>query len=228
VEMMQVTPYVKELIENGKIEEIREAMERAEDKVNQTFDQCLYKLIKQDKITLEEGLRKADSKNNLSLKFRLEKDEKDEKPDKDEKIEISINQNADFDKYNSYTIKPLKIRAKSETIKQKINMALMIALDNKGLRLVEGGAHLEVQYALGIKVEESMSLEPIGGKKSQFRFMGPPGKEFITLMINVVDVDTQQPVFRITASKRKSAYEESQGQLNAGISSLLKNFPVNR
>jgi len=74
VEMMQVTPYVKELIEFGKIEEIRDAMERAEDKVNQTFDQCLYKLIKEDKITLEEGLRKADSKNNLALKFRLEND----------------------------------------------------------------------------------------------------------------------------------------------------------
>ncbi len=228
VEMMQVTPYIKELIEFGKIEEIREAMERSDDKVNQTFDQALYKLIKDEKITLEEGLRKADSKNNLALKFRLEKEDGETKAntDKDEKVEISINQNADFDKYNSYTIKPLKVRAKSETIKQKINMALMIALDNKGLRLVEGGAHLEVQYALGIKVEESMSLEPIGDQKSQFRFMSPPGKEYITLMINVVDVDTKQPVFRITASKRKSTYEESQGQLNAGISALLKNFPV--
>ncbi len=227
VEMMQVTPYVKELIEYGKIEEIREAMERSEDKVNQTFDQSLYKLIKEEKITLEEGLRKADSKNNLALKFRLEKDDAVEKPEKDEKVEISVNQNANFDKYNSYTIKALKVRAKSETIKQKINMALMIALDNKGLRLVEAGAHLEVQYALGIKVEESMSLEPIGNQKSQFRFMNAPGKEFINLMINIVDVDTQQPVFRITASKRKSSYEESQGQLNAGISALLKNFPVN-
>ncbi|MDQ7048480.1 MAG: DUF4136 domain-containing protein [Enterobacterales bacterium] len=147
--------------------------------------------------------------------------------DRDEKVEISVNQNANFDKYNSYTIKALKVRAKSETIKQKINMALMIALDNKGLKLVEAGAHLEVQYALGIKVEESMSLEPIGNQKSQFRFMNAPGKEFINLMINIVDVDTQQPVFRITASKRKSSYEESQGQLNAGISALLKNFPVN-
>jgi len=227
VEMMQVTPYVKELIEFGKIEEIREAMERAEDKVNQTFDQCLYKLIKAEKITLEEGLRKADSKNNLALKFRLQKDDKNGRQEPSQQVEFSVNKNAPFQHYQTYTIKALKVRAKSETIKQKINMALMIALDNKGLRLVEGGADLEVQYALGIKVEEGLSLEPIAGQKSHFSFRNSGDKEYVSLMINIVDIDTRQPVFRIAANRKKSAYEESQGQLNAGISSLLKSFPVN-
>ncbi len=228
VEMMQVTPYVKELIEFGKIEEIKEAMERAEDKVNQTFDQCLYKLIKDEKITLDEGLRKADSKNNLSLKFRLEKDEKNGNKEQATDVDFTVSKNAPFEHYQTYSIKALKVRSKSETIKQKINMAIMIALDNKGLRLVEGGADLEIQYALGIKVEESLSLEPIVGQKSNFQYLNSGDKEFTVLMINIVDVDSHKPVYRITASKKKSSYEESQGQINAGISALLKSFPVNR
>lgn len=227
VEMMQVTPYVKELIEYGKIEEISLAMERAEDKVNQTFDQHLYKLIKAKKITLEEGLRKADSKNNLSLKFRLQEKGNKKEQEQIKQVEFSVNKKAPFEHYNTYTIRALKVRSKSETIKQKINMALMIALDNKGLRLVEGGADLEVQYVLGIKVEEGLKLEPITGQQSDFKFLDTADKEFTILMINIVDMDTRKPVFRISASKKKSSYEDSQGQINSAISSLLKSFPVN-
>jgi twitching motility protein PilU len=38
----------------------------------QTFDQALYKLYKEGMITLEEALRNADSRNNLSLRIRLD------------------------------------------------------------------------------------------------------------------------------------------------------------
>lgn len=227
VEMMQVTPYVKELIEFGKIEEIRDAMERAEDTVNQTFDQCLYKLIKEEKITLEEGLNKADSKNNLSLKFRLEKDPNNGQEKTSLDNQVLICKDAPFEHYHTYSIRALKVRAKSETIKQKINTALMIALNNKGMRLVEGGADLEVQYALGLKIEEDMSLEPIAGQKSNYKFLDQGNKEYIVLMINIIDFGSKKPIFRISASKKKSTYEESQGQLNEGISSLLRSFPVN-
>jgi len=229
VEMMQVTPYVKELIEFGKIDEIREAMERAEDKVNQTFDQCLYKLIKAGKITLEEGLRKADSKNNLSLRFRLEKDKnKKDQPTAeiaDSDIELSMSKEASFDNYKSYSIKALKIRSKSETIKPKINMAIMIAMDNKGLRLVESGADVEIQYVLGIKVEEGMALEQIAGQKNLFANHLSENTEYTTLMINIVDTEIHQPVFRASANKKKSSYEDSQGELNQSISALLQSYP---
>jgi len=227
VEVMQVTPYVKELIEFGKIEEIKEAMERAEDKVNQTFDQHLYKLIKEEKISLEEGLRKADSKNNLALKFRLETEGQSDKDGGDDNFELSVSENVNFEHYYTYSIRALKVRAKSETIRRKIDMALMMALDSRGLRLVNTGADIEVQYALGLKVEESLKLEPVAGQKHRAKFLDPLDKEFIVLMINVIDSASLEPIFRINASKRKSCYEGSQRQLNDTISSLLEKFPIN-
>jgi len=46
-------------------------MEQGTERGMQTFDQALYKLYKEGKIDLEEALRNADSRNNLSLRIRL-------------------------------------------------------------------------------------------------------------------------------------------------------------
>ncbi len=102
----------------------------------------------------------------------------------------------------------------------------MIAMDNKGLRLVESGADVEIQYVLGIKVEEGMALEPIAGQKNLFSNHFSENTEYTTLMINIVDTETDQPVFRASAYKKKSSYEDSQGELNQSINALLQSYPV--
>jgi twitching motility protein PilU len=71
VEIMLQTSYISELIQKGEIHTIKEAMEQGTERGMQTFDQALYKLYKAGKIDLEEALRNADSRNNLSLRIRL-------------------------------------------------------------------------------------------------------------------------------------------------------------
>jgi len=71
VEMMILTPFISELIKKGDIHSLKEAMEQGEEHGMQTFDQSLFKLYKENKITMEEALKNADSRNNLSLKIRL-------------------------------------------------------------------------------------------------------------------------------------------------------------
>ena len=61
------TTNIAELISEGKVGEIKEAMEKSLTAGSQTFEQDLFRLIKQDKITFEEGLTNADSATNLSL-----------------------------------------------------------------------------------------------------------------------------------------------------------------
>lgn len=72
-EIMLNTPRIQELIERGEISEIKTAMSASRPEGNITFDQCLYDLTKQGYITEEQALRWADSKNNLALKFKMEK-----------------------------------------------------------------------------------------------------------------------------------------------------------
>jgi twitching motility protein PilU len=72
VEIMLGTPRLADLIKNGKIEELKEVMEKSENVGMRTFDSALYHLYKQGKISLEEALKNADSKNNLRLKISLD------------------------------------------------------------------------------------------------------------------------------------------------------------
>lgn len=72
VEIMLGTPRIADLIKNGKVEELKEVMEKSENVGMRTFDSALYHLYKQGKITLDEALRNADSKNNLRLKISLD------------------------------------------------------------------------------------------------------------------------------------------------------------
>lgn len=71
VEVLLNSPYIAELIEKGKIEEIKEVMARSREQGMQTFDQALFELYQAGKITQENAIYFADSKNNMSLQFRL-------------------------------------------------------------------------------------------------------------------------------------------------------------
>ena len=71
VEIMIGTPRINDLIKQGKIEELKEVMEKSEQQGMKTFDAALYQLYKEGRISYEEALRNADSKNNLRLRIQL-------------------------------------------------------------------------------------------------------------------------------------------------------------
>ena len=72
VEIMHTSAYVKELIQKHEIDNLKEAMEHSSGEGMQTFDQSLYNLYKEGKISKEEAFNNADSKTNLSLRIRLD------------------------------------------------------------------------------------------------------------------------------------------------------------
>lgn len=74
VELMIQTSYTAELIQKGKIQDIKDAMEQGEQMGMMTFDQSLYELYQEGVITVEEALNHADSRNNLALRIRLNSD----------------------------------------------------------------------------------------------------------------------------------------------------------
>ncbi|MCB1666264.1 MAG: PilT/PilU family type 4a pilus ATPase, partial [Pseudomonadales bacterium] len=71
IEILLGTPRVCDLIKQGKVDEIKEVMEKSENQGMKTFDSALFDLYKAGKITLEEALKNADSKNNLRLRIQL-------------------------------------------------------------------------------------------------------------------------------------------------------------
>ena len=69
---MLLSTFVAELIQKGDVHGIKEAMEQGNERGMQTFDQALYDLYSEGQITMEEALKHADSRNNLSLRIRLD------------------------------------------------------------------------------------------------------------------------------------------------------------
>lgn len=74
-EIMLGTPLILDLIQRGEIESLKAVIEKSENLGMQTFDRGLEKLYFDKKITLEEAIRNADSKNNLRLQVSLKERE---------------------------------------------------------------------------------------------------------------------------------------------------------
>ncbi len=71
VEIMINTPHIAELILKGEIGEIKEAMHESGARGMQTFDDALFALYKEGRISLDEALNNADSRTNLEAKVNF-------------------------------------------------------------------------------------------------------------------------------------------------------------
>ncbi len=65
VEVLLNTRHVAELIEKGEINEIKDALEKSMSPGSQTFEQALFKLFMDGKISQEEAMANADSATNM-------------------------------------------------------------------------------------------------------------------------------------------------------------------
>jgi len=77
MEIMIGTPLVSDLIFRGEVSKIKEVMARSNRLGMKTFDQALFDLYEAGQISYEEGLRNADSKNELRLRIKLESKRED-------------------------------------------------------------------------------------------------------------------------------------------------------
>lgn len=92
VEIMLNTRYVSELIEQGDIFAIKEAIEKSLSPGSQTFEKALMHLIKAGLISQEEGIANADSANNLLWLLNNESPEEapEPEPEPEKKEEASF------------------------------------------------------------------------------------------------------------------------------------------
>ncbi len=71
VEVLLATPLVQEKIRNGEITDLKKTMADSNHHGMVTFDQCLFGMYKEGKITYDEAIRHADSANEVRLAVKL-------------------------------------------------------------------------------------------------------------------------------------------------------------
>ncbi len=225
VELMINTPYISELIEKGKVTELKEAMEKSSGRINKTFDQALFDLVIENKVTSKEALRHADSVNNLSLRLRTENPSSSGRYPI--KSEYTIKKNAPFDHYETYSIKTIPSkRFHDSDLEKKITYGIQYALNNKGLQENEQNPDIIVQFIYGIKSTSGLKLEPIEDEARSFASYVPETEKHYMVVINVVDSRSDESVYRITASRHSDDLKETKEQIAYEFVDLLRSLPV--
>jgi twitching motility protein PilU len=226
MELMFNTGHVSELIRQGKLGEIKEAMSRSEGAVHKTFDQALYELYEEEKISENEALRQADSRNNLALNIRSNAARAGGVFSLDK--ELSFNRQAPFEHYRSFLLKPLQVseRRRSDA-DEVIRQALITGLEQKGLSHSPANADIEVQYSFGVEDVLALALEPIENESDQLSELTPDSDHEITLLINIIDTRFKSDVWRMQARRRAAADEPvlPQDEVNVIFHELLKDYP---
>lgn len=82
VEVLINTPTVSDRIRKGDVDALRDLMTRSNDLGMQTYDQSLFQLYLDEKITYESALKYAESENEIRLMIKLSKGNKGKKPPK--------------------------------------------------------------------------------------------------------------------------------------------------
>ena len=104
IEVLLGSPRISDLIKSGKVTEIKEVMKKSQNQGMKTFDTALQELYEDGKISLEEALQNADSRNDLRLQIQL----KEGAPGIDSSIEVESK-----DKYTDYSQPDLSSTSKS-------------------------------------------------------------------------------------------------------------------
>lgn len=71
IEIMLNTPLVSDIIRKGEVHRLKEVMKAGKEQGMQTFDQALFDLYMSGKISYEDALNSADSKNEVRLAIKL-------------------------------------------------------------------------------------------------------------------------------------------------------------
>ena len=71
VEIFLNTPLAKDYIRKGEVHKLKELMKDSKEQGMQTFDAALYELYKEHKISYDDALNSADSKNEVRLMIKL-------------------------------------------------------------------------------------------------------------------------------------------------------------
>jgi len=225
VEIMLNTPFIAELLRDGQIDKLKDAMVQARESGCVTFDDALFDLVGAGRITQNEALRHADSRTNLSLRFKLEGVGTTNVPAF--KTDVAYARSAPFENYQTFKIKLVKVTDWPDELKdriEKIETGIRNTLIQKGFREVSENPEVIVQWALGTK-QVKLTLEDVDNPVHSYTGIESECAVHGMWGISVVDQNTGKGVWRVTASRKIVEGHREQDSVDADCMELLSEFP---
>jgi hypothetical protein len=221
VEVMLNTPLISDLIEKGEIGGIKKAMIKAKILGCQTFDDALFDLAQSGKISVAEALQNADSRNDLSLRLRLEGDFRKTKLKKN----IAYAKHVDFTDYRTFMIRRLSVPDELVDRVASVEDAIRNTLSTKGLKESSQRPDIELQYVFTSKAVEPEKMDDVDDAVSSGIDVESEVRKHGTLKINIVDLDTRKAVWQVIASRELAVQPRPQNAINQDMDMLFDEFP---
>ncbi len=142
------------------------------------------------------------------------------------KSEFTLHKLAPFDHYHTYRVKPVRVDGRHPDAAGILTRAIGYALDQKGLEESSDQPDIEVQFVFGIKSAKGLDLEPVADEGKALEHYVPETEQHVMLILSVVDQKSKNPVYRLSASRRRPEQEESEVVINQHLCKLLESLPV--
>lgn len=146
-----------------------------------------------------------------------------------EDVMVEYRPEADFSTYESFHVESVPVEARGTRIHRMVTLALNRQLTEKGLRMTaKEDADLLFRYATKLEQAERLTTEYIPFKKGMTTRYGLEPYMQGSLLINVVDTESDQVVWK--AIKRRELHASdldrvSQDGVNEAVADLLDEFP---
>ena len=223
IEVMLNTPYISDLVAKGEVSKIREAMHQSRELGCQTFDDALFDLVEAGKLTEDEALRHADSRTNLSLRFKLEGRHASSKTSL--KKDVAYAKFVDFDRYQSYRVRRVNVSEDCMDRAPLLEESLHVVLNEKGLTEDEDNPDLEVQYVFTSHPLDALTLKDIDNPVTAAIDVESDLRRHGVLKIVLADIRTHKAVWRVTASRELALKPRTQAQFNNDTGYLFSEYP---
>jgi twitching motility protein PilU len=226
VELMLNTPYIAELLRDGHTEKLNDAMVQGREVGCLLFEDALFSLVRENRISRTEALRHADSRTNLELRFKLEGVGSDETAPPI-KTDVAFSRTAPYENYQTFQLNQVKVTDWPENMNHIITMlevGFRSALEAKGLKEVEQDPDLVVQYVLGTK-QVALALEAIDNPVQANTDIQADVSTRGMLCVNIVDQASGKAVWRVTASRKLIERELTQESADSDCLELFAQFP---
>jgi twitching motility protein PilU len=221
VEVMLNTPYVSDLIQKSEIGKLKDAMQKSRILGSQTFDDALFDLVEQGKLDIKEALAHADSKNDLSLRFRLDGMGSKSKI----KMDVAYSKSVDFSHYHTYRIKQVSIDRKFSDRAELIENSIRSAMRKKNLQESLDGADIEIQYVFIPQPSAGKKLKEIKNPVSSGIDINMDLKTHGLLRVTLVDIEKKKPIWQVSASRELAVQPRSQADMNKDADYLFSEYP---
>lgn len=220
VELLLNNLRMAKLIAAGEMPPLREALQQ--ESASHTFEEALHKLVHKGMISHKEGLRLADSRVDMALRFKQPVALVAEQTQEHHWLSPGVN----FKRYaRAQVIAKRSSSQRRPEMQQHLDEAVSQALAERGYQVVTDKPDILVRYAYGLRYAHDINLPMINGSGHDESLEDVHSKLEAGLAVKAVDASSRETLWYMTCTKPLNSDGVLQSELNIEMANLFASLP---